>query len=65
MHRTRSLTVLACFALLLTVTACTHADPSLDDAKTVAPSPGSSEGRNGSGLSLAEAIGKLKVARES
>ncbi|MEE4597394.1 HNH endonuclease family protein [Streptomyces sp. DSM 41524] len=31
----------------------------------MAPSPGSSERRNGSGLSLAEAIGKLKVARES
>ncbi|MFI0779355.1 HNH endonuclease family protein [Streptomyces sp. NPDC021212] len=65
MHRTRCLRALACFALLLTVTACTHAGSSPNDAKASAASSGSSEGKNGSELSLTEAIGKLKVARES
>ncbi|RNG22818.1 HNH endonuclease family protein [Streptomyces botrytidirepellens] len=65
MHRTHSLTILPCFTLLLTLTACTHTDPSPDDTKPTAPSSGSSEEKNDSGLSLTEAIGKLKVARES
>jgi hypothetical protein len=65
MHRARRLTVLACSGLLLTATACTHAGSSSQDAKASAANSGSSESKDGSGLSLTEAVGKLKVAPES
>jgi hypothetical protein len=64
MHCACSLTVLACSGLLLAATACTHADSSPADA-TSAASPGPSEGKDGNGQSLNEAIGKLTTARES
>ncbi|MEU8874030.1 hypothetical protein AB0D24_23250 [Streptomyces javensis] len=65
MHRARRLTVLACSRLPLAATACTHPDSSSGDAKTPAVSPGASDGKDGSGLPLTQAIGKLKAARES
>lgn len=65
MHHAHRLTVLACSGLLLTATACPHAGSPTGDTKASAASSGSSESKGGSGLSLTEAVGKLKVARES
>ncbi|MGG7568848.1 HNH endonuclease family protein [Streptomyces sirii] len=63
MFRSR-LVAVACPVLLLSAVACTPAT-SHDDAKpSNAPTETSSDGKTG-GLSLTEAIGRLKVARES
>ncbi|WP_407286452.1 HNH endonuclease family protein [Streptomyces sp. BP-8] len=65
MYSARRFAVLACPLLMVSVAACTPG-ASRQDAKppSLAPSTGSSDGKK-SDLSLAEAIGRLKVARES
>ncbi len=65
MYSARRFAVLACPLLMVSVVACTPG-ASAQDGKppSSAPSSGSSDGKKG-GLPLAEAIGRLKVARAS
>lgn len=65
MYFARRFAVLSCTLLMVSVAACTP-KASEQDAKPPSSTPGagSSDGKKGS-LSLTEAIGRLKVARES
>ncbi|MGW7639133.1 HNH endonuclease family protein [Streptomyces decoyicus] len=65
MFSSRRLVGLACALFILTVTACTPGSGH-QDAKppSVGPSTSASEGKSGT-LRLTDAIGRLKVARES
>ncbi|QIK04732.1 HNH endonuclease [Streptomyces sp. ID38640] len=65
MYSARRLAALACLLLLLSAVACTPGSSHQDSKPTSAPSASSSNGDKNGALRLEEAIGRLKVARES
>jgi len=65
MYSARRLAVLACPVLLFTTAACTPATPHQESKAPSTPAPSSSQGKNGDGLPLAQAVERLMVATES
>ncbi|OSY38298.1 HNH endonuclease [Streptomyces platensis] len=65
MYSARRLAVLACPVLLFATAACTPGTSHQESKAPSTPASSSSQGKNGGGLPLAQAVGQLKVAAES
>ncbi|MET8021181.1 HNH endonuclease family protein [Streptomyces decoyicus] len=65
MYLVRRLAALSCPLLLFTAAACAPAAPHQDAKASSAPRPSPSISKNGGGLPLAQAVGRLKVGAES